>query len=34
MSRLHRARKQLRGQLAELAEERGFGRGEVTKVAV
>jgi RNA polymerase sigma-70 factor (ECF subfamily) len=34
MSRLHRARKQLRSQLAELAEERGFGRGEVTKVAV
>jgi RNA polymerase sigma-70 factor, ECF subfamily len=34
MSRLHRARRQLRGQLAELAEERGFGRNEVTKVAV
>ena len=34
MSRLHRARRQLRSQLAELAEERGFGRDEVTKVAV
>jgi RNA polymerase sigma-70 factor, ECF subfamily len=34
MSRLHRAHRQLRSQLAELAEERGFGRHEVTKVAV
>jgi RNA polymerase sigma-70 factor, ECF subfamily len=34
MSRLFRARRQLRSQLAELAEERGFGRHELTKVAV
>ena len=34
MSRLYRARKQLQAALADLAEERGFFRGENTKVAV
>ena len=34
MSRLHRARTRLRTELAELAEERGFGGNEVGKVAV
>ena len=34
MSRLYRARKQLQGALADLAAERGFFRGETTKVAV
>ena len=34
MSRLHRARRQLRTQLADLAEERGFGRDEAGKVVV
>jgi RNA polymerase sigma-70 factor, ECF subfamily len=34
MSRLHRARSQLRLQLAELAGEYGFGGDRVTKVAV
>ena len=34
MSRLYRARKQLQVALADLAAERGFFRGETTKVAV
>jgi RNA polymerase sigma-70 factor (ECF subfamily) len=34
MSRLYRARKQLQAELADLAQERGFGRDPRTKVAV
>ena len=34
MSRLYRARKQLQAELADLAQERGFGRGQRAKVAV
>ena len=34
MSRLHRARRQLRTKLADLAEERGFGCDKAEKVAV
>lgn len=34
MSRLHRARRQLRTQLADLAEERGFGRDNAEKMVV
>jgi RNA polymerase sigma-70 factor (ECF subfamily) len=34
MSRLYRARRQLRTLLTDLAEERGFGRDDIGRVAV